>query len=188
MWSLKFGSVIVHVKLACVFIHLIVGILILDPNFDLQTGFLWIHNLLLNLTPVCVSACYGIVTVPTGPWFCRKCESQERAVRVVSNVFLSCSSKYILFCWKPSNVYLIIDVHFQRCELCPIKEGALKRTDNQAWAHVICALYIPEVRFGNVTTMEPIILQLVPAERFSKVSVLIILSIYTMWHSFSVND
>ncbi|KAJ1522696.1 hypothetical protein ONE63_001857 [Megalurothrips usitatus] len=82
-------------------------------------------------------ACYGIVTVPTGPWFCRKCESQERAVRV-------------------------------RCELCPIKDGALKRTDNQAWAHVVCALYIPEVRFGNVTTMEPIILQLVPAERFNK--------------------
>ncbi|XP_067006605.2 protein AF-10 isoform X3 [Anabrus simplex] len=83
-------------------------------------------------------ACYGIVTVPTGPWFCRKCESQERAVRV-------------------------------RCELCPSRDGALKRTDNSGWAHVVCALYIPEVRFGNVTTMEPIILQLIPPERFSKV-------------------
>lgn len=36
--------------------------------------------LLLHLS----SACYGIVQVPTGPWFCRKCESQERAARVVS--------------------------------------------------------------------------------------------------------
>jgi len=57
----------------------------------------------------------------------------------------------------------------QRCELCPSKDGALKKTDNSAWAHVVCALYIPEVRFGNVTTMEPIILQLIPTERFSKV-------------------
>ncbi|XP_058455147.1 protein AF-10 isoform X4 [Malaya genurostris] len=82
-------------------------------------------------------ACYGIVTVPSGPWFCRKCESQERSARV-------------------------------RCELCPSRDGALKRTDNQGWAHVVCALYIPEVRFGNVTTMEPIILQLIPQERYNK--------------------
>uniref|UniRef100_A0A182J8S5 PHD-type domain-containing protein n=1 Tax=Anopheles atroparvus TaxID=41427 RepID=A0A182J8S5_ANOAO len=82
-------------------------------------------------------ACYGIVTVPSGPWYCRKCESQERSARV-------------------------------RCELCPSRDGALKRTDNQGWAHVVCALYIPEVRFGNVTTMEPIILQLIPQERYNK--------------------
>ncbi|XP_071574877.1 uncharacterized protein Alh isoform X2 [Temnothorax nylanderi] len=82
-------------------------------------------------------ACYGIVTVPTGPWYCRKCESQERSARV-------------------------------RCELCPSRDGALKRTNQAGWAHVVCALYIPEVRFGNVTTMEPIILELIPTERFSK--------------------
>lgn len=60
----------------------------------------------------------------------------------------------------------------QRCELCPSRDGALKRTDQAGWAHVVCALYIPEVRFGNVTTMEPIILQLIPSERFSKVKIL----------------
>ncbi|XP_041103038.1 protein AF-10-like isoform X7 [Polyodon spathula] len=82
-------------------------------------------------------ACYGIVQVPTGPWFCRKCESQERAARV-------------------------------RCELCPHKDGALKRTDNGGWAHVVCALYIPEVEFANVSTMEPIVLQSVPHDRYNK--------------------
>uniref|UniRef100_H3CRT5 MLLT10 histone lysine methyltransferase DOT1L cofactor n=1 Tax=Tetraodon nigroviridis TaxID=99883 RepID=H3CRT5_TETNG len=82
-------------------------------------------------------SCYGIVQVPTGPWFCRKCESQERAPRV-------------------------------RCELCPHKDGALKRTDNGGWAHVVCALYIPEVEFANVSTMEPIVLQSVPHDRYNK--------------------
>lgn len=92
-------------------------------------------------------ACYGIVTVPTGPWYCRKCESQERAARV-------------------------------RCELCPSRDGALKKTDNPGgWAHVVCALYIPEVRFGNVTTMEPIILQLIPPERYNKSKISICISL-----------
>ena len=58
----------------------------------------------------------------------------------------------------------------QRCELCPSRDGALKRTDTNSWAHVVCALYIPEVRFGNVSTMEPIVLGLVPQERYLKVS------------------
>ena len=62
-----------------------------------------------------------------------------------------------------------------RCELCPNKDGALKRTDNGGWAHVVCALYIPEVRFGNVATMEPIILALVPQERFNKVRFVMLL-------------
>lgn len=98
---------------------------------------------------------------------------------------------------------------FKRCELCPHKDGALKRTDNggesfcaetmspralgtrqparaqnrpflslchqkvfasPGWAHVVCALYIPEVQFANVLTMEPIVLQYVPHDRFNKVS------------------
>nr|CAD7402669.1 unnamed protein product [Timema poppensis] len=63
----------------------------------------------------------------------------------------------------------IKQLSYKRCELCPSRDGALKRTDNGGWAHVVCALYIPEVRFGNVTTMEPIMLQLIPQERFSKV-------------------
>ncbi|XP_052746827.1 zinc finger protein zfp-1 isoform X5 [Bicyclus anynana] len=82
-------------------------------------------------------ACYGIIAVPTGPWYCRKCESPETKGKV-------------------------------RCELCPSKSGALKRSDTGGWAHVVCALYIPEVRFGNVTSMEPIVLRLIPPERFNK--------------------
>ncbi|KAJ8383293.1 hypothetical protein AAFF_G00222290 [Aldrovandia affinis] len=124
-------------------------------------------------------ACYGIVQVPTGPWFCRKCESQERAARVIKG-------------WKgrkPSqqtpdgggrsathhkdaedegHAKSLKTVNTWRCELCPHKDGALKRTDNGGWAHVVCALYIPEVEFANVSTMEPIVLQSVPHERYNK--------------------
>ncbi len=44
------------------------------------------------------------------------------------------------------------------CVLCPVKNGALKRVrpGNMSWAHLCCALWIPEVRVGNAEKMEPI--------------------------------
>lgn len=57
----------------------------------------------------------------------------------------------------------------QKCELCPQRDGAYKRTDSGGWAHVVCALYIPEVSFGNTMTMEPIVTSHVPRDRLTKV-------------------
>jgi hypothetical protein len=42
------------------------------------------------------------------------------------------------------------------CALCTTQGGALKRTDDGQWAHVVCALWIPKARVGDVTIMEPI--------------------------------
>jgi hypothetical protein len=59
--------------------------------------------------------------------------------------------------------------------LCPMKEGALKRTETGEWAHVVCGLYIPEISFGSVKTMEPIITKDIRSERLEKVIIIKIL-------------
>ena len=73
---------------------------------------------------ICVhQACYGITSIPSGPWVCRTCGLGI----------------------KP------------KCELCPNRGGAMKSTKSgQKWAHVSCALWIPEVSIGCVEKMEPI--------------------------------
>ena len=44
-----------------------------------------------------------------------------------------------------------------RCELCPNIQGAMKPIENgEGWAHVSCAIWIPEVGIGDQIKMEPI--------------------------------
>jgi len=42
------------------------------------------------------------------------------------------------------------------CVLCPVKFGAMKRTTDFKWAHLSCALWIPEVFFRYAEGREPI--------------------------------
>ncbi|XP_076351872.1 PHD finger protein rhinoceros-like isoform X2 [Tachypleus tridentatus] len=56
------------------------------------------------------------------------------------------------------------------CVLCPNKGGAMKNTSDQKWAHVSCALWIPEVRFKDVVKMEPLSnISDIPSRRWSLV-------------------
>ena len=60
------------------------------------------------------------------------------------------------------------------CELCPNKGGAMKSTrTGSKWAHVSCALWIPEVSIGCVEKMEPITkISSIPQSRWSLLCVL----------------
>ncbi len=99
---------------------------------------------------ICVhQACYGITSIPSGPWVCKTCSLGI----------------------KP------------KCELCPNRGGAMKSTKSgQKWAHVSCALWIPEVSIGCVEKMEPI-------TKISSIPVMIKIeeSVFCHLHVFSLN-
>lgn len=86
--------------------------------------------------------CYGIINIPEGDWFCRRCEHVQK--------YGSKDSKQVC------------------CQLCAATDGAVKRTDGNKWAHVVCALFIPEISFGSNRSMEPIIVKDIMPERLSK--------------------
>lgn len=61
---------------------------------------------------------------------------------------------------NPHRDCLIVDLlanhELQTCIFCPNTDGAFKQTNNSKWAHLLCAMWIPEVSLGNHTFMEPV--------------------------------
>lgn len=53
------------------------------------------------------------------------------------------------------------------CCLCNLRGGALKRTTDKRWVHVICAIGVPEARFVNAIDREPVDVSAVPETRKS---------------------
>ena len=53
------------------------------------------------------------------------------------------------------------------CIFCPNTDGAFKQTNSSRWAHLLCAIWIPEVSIGNSTFMEPVMdVEKVPKPRW----------------------
>ncbi|XP_020215033.2 lysine-specific demethylase 4B isoform X2 [Cajanus cajan] len=88
------------------------------------------------------ASCYGnplARSIPDGDWFCERCRFGGSRDDVV------------------------------RCELCPAREGAVKRcTREGAWAHVVCALFVPEVFFRDPEGREGIDCSMVPERRWAQ--------------------
>ena len=78
-----------------------------------------------DLCNICVhQACYGIVDIPDGEWLCRACKQfGSQAAKKVS------------------------------CLFCPNAGGAFKQTTSNHWAHLSCALWIPEVSICVIVMM-----------------------------------
>ncbi|KAL7626293.1 hypothetical protein AAE478_003064 [Parahypoxylon ruwenzoriense] len=90
--------------------------------------------------------CYGVPFIPEGQWLCRKCQLIGRGIPV------SFPSPALLIAATPPNN----NVNFQTCIFCPNSDGAFKQTNSSKWAHLLCAMWIPEVTLGNHTFMEPV--------------------------------
>ncbi|XP_074364403.1 uncharacterized protein LOC141705275 isoform X2 [Apium graveolens] len=88
------------------------------------------------------TTCYGSPLtngVPEGDWFCSKCLiTKKDNTKVVS------------------------------CCLCPEANGAMKRTVDKKWAHIVCALFVPEVFFKDSEGREGIDCSEVPLRRYHK--------------------
>ncbi|KNB43585.1 hypothetical protein JH06_2896 [Blastocystis sp. subtype 4] len=94
------------------------------------------------------ATCYGtplIHHIPEGDWFCESCLSKQK----------DC-------------VFLFHFIDLQKCILCGRTGGAMKRTTDFQWAHVNCALWIPEVFFQDPDGRDYIDYFHIPDERWHK--------------------
>ncbi|KAL6205924.1 hypothetical protein ACLB2K_023176 [Fragaria x ananassa] len=90
------------------------------------------------------ATCYGnplVKGIPEGDWFCSQCSGSSEALRGDDSL---------------------------NCCLCPGKGGAMKPTGDGRWAHIVCALYVPEVFFKDPEGREGIDCSKVPKRRWKE--------------------
>ncbi|GAB2257948.1 hypothetical protein Droror1_Dr00014108 [Drosera rotundifolia] len=89
------------------------------------------------------ASCYGnplVEAIPVGDWFCSQCLASKS------------SHKEKIF----------------SCCLCPVTRGAMKQTNDGKWAHIVCALFVPEVFFADPVGREGVNCSEVPKRRWKE--------------------
>ena len=77
--------------------------------------------------------------IPEGDWFCAQCSVSKSSV-------------------SP-----------QKCCLCPLPWGAMKPTTDGRWAHITCAVLVPEVFFEDSEGREGINCDKIPKKRWREI-------------------
>uniref|UniRef100_A0A8C5D3W9 [histone H3]-trimethyl-L-lysine(9) demethylase n=1 Tax=Gouania willdenowi TaxID=441366 RepID=A0A8C5D3W9_GOUWI len=86
--------------------------------------------------------------------YCQSCCLQVHA-STYSNVHAATNHLCVFVCF-----------YYQECCLCNLRGGALKKTQNDKWAHVMCAVALPEARFSNEAKRSPIDTSRIPMQRY----------------------
>jgi hypothetical protein len=113
--------------------------------------------------------CYGVKLRDTEkPWICSKCDRTSRQVVRKIFTYLPKNSSIETFSFFFS--FFSFKTIKKSCIFCPESSGAFKPTIDGRWGHVTCALWIPEVSFEDVETMEPInSISTIPHNRWNQV-------------------
>ena len=87
--------------------------------------------------------CYGISRVPDGEWLCWPCRFYEDRLKRAGKRPHEVRAPR----WQQSGSPKMDMAAFKdmRCALCPVQQGAFKRTLEGEWAHVVCAMWHSEV-------------------------------------------
>lgn len=128
----------------------------------------WFDKLITELSDQLLPAGFKPVEIEWNhPDRCSVCYLDEE---YVNNLFLQCDKCRILVhmhCYgesEPPNGHLWLcqlcrpeaPAKNPLCCLCPVLGGAMKRTIDGRWAHLTCAMWIPETCFVDIKQMEPI--------------------------------
>lgn len=109
-------------------------------------GNLLLHCTGSDCTVVVHKNCYGVKQTSTTSWKCAPCAAGLKTEE------LRC-----VLCSRTGGPYKQVGEANEK--------GGYKLTDS--WAHVLCALWVPETYFGNADTMEPVLgVQTIDPDRF----------------------